>query len=155
MKPSYCFILIMAILALAHIAPAQQSTPKPATAVNSEPQLTGDETLLLLNLAGAEMEVKLYTLDPDKNKDKADSATKLANLYASLAQHPNAMRVWVGMMMKEYSSLREGAQSAAQVSQAANEAGIKFQLLMTAQNQLIIEQNKRIIELLDQIAKKR
>ena len=51
--------------------------------------------------------------------------------------------------------LKEGARGAAQVSQAADEASVKFQLFLVAQNQALIQQNDRIINLLEQLVRKR
>lgn len=110
---------------------------------------------LLLLIKTAEAEAKLYVLAPESNKDKAGATTKLAELYAKAVQSPVVMRILVGEALLDFYDLKQGARGAAQVSQAADEAGIKFQLLTVAQNQTLIEQNQRIINLLEQLVRKR
>jgi nitrogen-specific signal transduction histidine kinase len=121
---------------------AQEPAKKPA-----DPQ-EQEAIMLMVKVIGLEMEARLYALAPEQNKDKADAANKLTELYSQIARNPIASRHLVSSMLRDYTSVREGARGAAQVSQVADEAGIKFQMLVIAQNQ-------RIIELLEQIARKR
>jgi hypothetical protein len=115
----------------------------------SAPQPTDKEDLaLLVQLITAETEAKLYALAPEENKDKSGATRKVAEVYARIAQRPTASQLLLSTILSDYSSDRYRAQSAMQVSQTADEASVKLQMLMIAQNQ-------RIIELLEQIARKR
>lgn len=100
----------------------------------------------------AEAELKLYALTGDKTK--LDAAAKLAELYGEAVKDKEITFSLLGQMLREYSSDREGAKSAMQVSQVADEAGIRFQFLLAAQNQAVIEQNQKIIDLLERILRK-
>ena len=57
--------------------------------------------------------------------------------------------------MQRFYGAKGAARSAAQVSQAADEQQIRLALLRAAQDARLIEQNDRIIQLLEQIAKKK
>jgi len=128
-------LFLIATAAVAQQPIAQQPTDK-------------EDAALLVQLITAETEAQLYALAPDENKDKSGATRKVAEAYAKIAQRPTASHLLLSTILSDYSSSRFRAQSAMQVSQSADEAGVKLQMLIIAQNQ-------RIIELLEQIARKR
>jgi hypothetical protein len=149
-----CFLILIGTIEVFAQQPqtrVQDQTSKAPAEVS--PKIQALELLLLIKTA--EAEAKLYVLAPESNKDKAGATTKLAELYAKAVKSPQVMSFLVGEALSEFYDLKQGARGAAQVSQAADEAGIKFQSLTLAQNQTIIEQNQRIISLLEQLVRKR
>ena len=119
-----------------------------ALAQDPPSKLSAGETQLLLEFIRTELEVKLYAVAPESNKDKASASQRLAEIYSKIATSPGASHALMSHILGNYSSSREAARSAVQVSQAADEASIRMQLLL-------IGQNERIINLLEQIARKR
>src|SRR2546429_537491 len=123
----------------------EQAPKQPETKATT---LTPEEVLLFLEIQNEQTQAELNTLVPTVDKDKATANSKLAALYAKAAKSPALSQVLAGMALDKYESAREEAKGAVQVSQAADEAGIKFQLIIMGQNQ-------RIIELLEQLVKKK
>lgn len=114
-----------------------------------EPALSDEDKKLLGEILIAEQQSRLNALLPaDSDKKVPGTTDKLAGLYARAVRSPRLVQLLIGQSLTSYFDLKEGARGAVQVSQAADEAGIKFQLIIMAQNQ-------RIIELLEQIAKRR
>jgi hypothetical protein len=109
---------------------------------------------LQLEIIKTEVETKLYALSPDDHKDLNQSSSKLAELYKQAALDAATTQYLLGAAMSDYHGGRERAQSAPQVSQIANETATRVGFLIAAQNSALIEQNKKIIELLERIAKK-
>lgn len=143
MKVIICLALIVSIFVVT--AAAQDTKPK-------TPQ--EEAVLLQVEILKTEMEAKVYAIAPDNNKDKSDAASKLAALYRKATSLPGVGDYLASGIWSEFTSNRFQANSAPQVSQVANEASVKFQFLLAAQNQVLIDQNKRIIELLEAIAKR-
>lgn len=82
-------------------------------------------------------------------------AADAANGYRALAADPAGVRLMQQQVMSAFYSGKAGARGAMQVSQTADEQQIRLSLLRAAQEARIIEQNDRIIQLLEQIAKKK
>lgn len=133
------------VLLMAGPLPAQETKPKTAQ---------DEATMLKVEILKTEMEAKLYAIAPDGNKDKSDAGDKLAALYRKAALLPGVGDYLASGVWSEFSSNRFRANSAPQVSQVANEASVKFQFLVATQNQVLIDQNKRIIELLETMTKR-
>lgn len=151
--PCLCALILLSIVNVFAQQPQTQVQPSKPLAEGSRKEEEFVELLLLIKTA--EVETKLFVSAPESNKDKAGATTRLAALYARAAKNPQVTNFLVGEALSDFYNLKEGARGAAQVSQAADEAGIKFQSLTVAQNQTIIEQNLRIINLLEQLVKKR
>lgn len=113
------------------------------------------EIQLSMDLMQTELEVALYAVDQKGHPELKDSSEKLVALYRRAVNDPKLAEIATGRILWEYSRNRQMADSAVQVSQVVDETTIKFQLLISAQNQLIIEQNAKMITLLQQLASKR
>src|SRR5436190_20588151 len=111
--------------------------------------------LLKFKIIEAEMAAKLYALDPEGQKDKIRAHDRLAALYREAATDPANTEELVARIYGEYQTNQNLVKSAAQGSQVASEASVRFQLLLAAQNEVLIQQNKRVIELLERIANKK
>ena len=151
--PWICTLIFVGIVTGFAQQPQTQIQPPKPPAEGSRKEEEFVELLLLIKTA--EVETKLYVSAPESNKDKAGATSRLAALYARAAKNPQVTNFLVGEALSDFYNLKEGARGAAQVSQAADEAGIKFQSLTVAQNQTLIEQNLRIINLLEQLVRKR
>lgn len=121
--------------------------PQPST--SHEGERLREAELLVAKLKTAEMLLKLCEASPTNElcKDK-DPAADVARLYSDLVRDVNLSKAVAAYAVSSFAGLRAGASSAMQVSQAADEAGVKMQLILIAQNQ-------RIIELLEQLVKKK
>ena len=87
-----------------------------------------------------------------------DSDTLLQN-YGQAVTTPELARAAIGQLLSDYYKLRNQAKTADQATQAVSEALLRFMVLQTAQNQILVQQNQqmlqqneRIIELLEQQA---
>jgi hypothetical protein len=153
-------LVIFTLLALFPLLTfAQQKTLSPDES-KQEPQASRnpDEQEVIgaiLELIKLENEAQLFAVLPNANKDKTDPVGLIAGLYRRSMEKPLMAYGLIGYGLKQYFNLRAGAQSAMQVSQAVDESSIRFLMLQSMQNQKLIEQNQRIIELLEQLVKKR
>ena len=139
---------LVAILVLGVGISAQTAnTAKPADA-NPSGEGKDFPLLTVMKIGTAEQSLRLCSMDPanDLCKDK-NAKQELTDLYASCTRDAKCSPLLMAKIISEYTSLREGARGAVQVSQAADEAGVKMQMVVMAQNQ-------RIIELLEQLVKK-
>lgn len=103
-------------------------------------------------------------------------ASSLLLAYGEAVRDPQLTRVALTQLLTDYYRLRALAASAAQASQAVDEAALRFAIFQAAQNQVnvqqnqqilqqnqrlieqndqLLRQNERIIGLLDQIARKK
>jgi hypothetical protein len=128
--------------------PAPKSAPATPTTQTDKDKAVAASATLFLEMEKAEAEARLYLLDPEKHKDKAGAVIRLVELYSQLIRNPEALNTRLGLMLSEFMHLREQASNAAQVSQVADEAGVRMRLIEIAQNECIIE-------LLEQLVKKR
>lgn len=148
-------LVILALVLLSAVAVSGQQAPTKPEVPPAAAALSKDEVELLLNIKMAELQTRSYALSPDSNKENAGATDRLAELYSKAVRSPGVMRLLVGEALSDYYEIKEHARGAAQVSQAADEANMRFQPLMLSQNQTIIEQNQRIIALLEQLVRKR
>ena len=137
-------ILIVSILLFPGLISAQE--PKPNT--------TNDKAASLqLEIIQAELDARLYALTGEKTKQ--DSLSKLAGLYRKALADPEIAQWLIASFYTEFNNEKSGARSAVQVSQVADEVSLKFQMMLSIQNEMLIEQNKRMIELLEKLANRR
>lgn len=108
--------------------------------------------------------------------EAAGDAGALVLAYGEATRDPQLARITLTQLLTDYFKLRALATSAMQASQAVDEAGLRFSIFQAAQNQVnvqqnqqilqqnqklidqndaIIKQNARMIDLLDQIARKK
>jgi hypothetical protein len=137
-------ILLLGVSSAAQTKPAAESDGARKEAVN-----------LWLQVKTLEAKAMLYALDPDGNKDSAGAAEELAGAYQKALSYAGSGANFAGEIYAEFLASKAAANSAPQVSQVANEASVKLQFLLAAQNQVLIDQNKKIIDLLGQIARKK
>jgi hypothetical protein len=144
------FIFMACVGAFAQAKPAK-TTDAPADTASKMDAASDKaaETKLLVSIMEVELTLRLCSMVPthESCKDRNPSA-ELAELYNKAAKSSDNIKVLIARAISSYSEMKEGAKSAMQVSQAADEASVKMQMIIMAQNQ-------RIIELLEQIAKKK
>lgn len=79
----------------------------------------------------------------------------LARAFAQVGSDPAAARELAGLTVSDFLYARYSARSAPQVSQIAAEAQVRMEAIEAAQRAKLIEQNERIIALLERIAQQR
>ena len=91
-----------------------------------------------------------------QNAERTQNADNLLQTYGQAVTTPELARAAIGQLLSDYYGLRNQAQTAEQATQAVSEAMLRFMVLQTAQNQIIVQQNQqllqqqaRIIELLE------
>jgi len=127
-----------------------QASPSPSVQPTA---IERPATALQIDLIRADLDLKTSSIVGDSRK-VIEAASKLGGLYGRAVNDPETVNWLLMNLFAEYAGDRSSARSAPQVSQVADEANVKFQMLIVAQNQALIEQNKRIIQLLEVIAKK-
>lgn len=132
------------------VASPQSSPPE----VKIEP-LTPDEVIKLVQIISLELEVKLHVMAPTPERARANPSAKLAQLYKEAAASPRLTRHLLGQRIETYLKNQNSARSAPQASQVANEASVELLHLLAAQNAAIIEQNARMIVLLERLTRGR
>lgn len=80
---------------------------------------------------------------------------RLSEIYSSIAKRDEELAALVGENLGSVLRAEGTAKGAAQVSQVANQAQVRFAALSLFQNQILIEQNKRVIALLEQLTGKK
>ncbi len=109
-----------------------------------KPTLSASEIELFTRIIGARAKLQSCVLTSSARVCQSD----LANLYRQAVSSPKVMSLLIETEIADYASSSSSARSAPQASQAADEASVNLQILILAQNQ-------RIIELLEQLVKKR
>ena len=91
-----------------------------------------------------------------QNSERTQNADNLLLTYGQAVTTPELARAAIGQLLGDYYQLRNQAQTADQATQAVSEAMLRFMVLQTAQNQILVQQNQqllqqqeRIIELLE------
>lgn len=146
--------------------PAAQPTPTPTAtpekntanepkepAKDATKDEEAEETSIMLRIITAQLVAETCAGErilgrTESDACKANPAQQLADLHAQAVKHPRLVMLLSSAAFRRFTNLSVGARGAAQVSQAADEASIKFQMIIVAQNQ-------RIIELLEQLLKKK
>ena len=67
-------------------------------------------------------------------------------LYGQAVTQPDLARSAISQLLSNYYTLRNGAQSADQATQAVAEASLRFQVFQAAQNQVMVQQNQQILQ---------
>lgn len=107
------------------VAPQQQ--PRPAAPLN--------QTITPGSLAGA-----------IQNSERTQNADNLLLTYGQAVTTPELARVAIGQLLNDYYQLRNQAQTADQATQAVSEAMLRFMVLQTAQNQILVQQNQQLLQ---------
>ena len=91
-----------------------------------------------------------------QDSERTQNADNLLLTYGQAVTTPELARVAIGQLLSDYYQLRNQAKTADQATQAVSEAMLRFMVLQTAQNQILVQQNQqllqqqeRIIELLE------
>jgi hypothetical protein len=131
-------------------APPPAPPPAPTPAIAEDPLADkGSQAMFFITLLEVEMAAKLCAMSPDHETCKGrNPSAELVDLYGKGMKSPEVSRALIAKTVRSYAEMREGARSAPQVSQAVDEASIKMQMIVIAQNQ-------RIIELLEQLVRKK
>lgn len=82
-------------------------------------------------------------------------APYLLAAYRKMTQSSTVIDANVGGIMLDYYRNKNNAESAAQASQVIGESAFKLSLIQTAQNQQLIDQNNKIIDLLTKLVNKK
>lgn len=144
-------LILLLMLSLAVVGYGQRSTtitPSTTETTDFGFKLSTEEQVLLQTLDS------IYQLIPncgieETAKIKCDDLHKnLAKIYEQIARYPNLMRFLSARAVKAYESSKPYAKSAPQVSQIADQQNAELL-------RIIVMQNLRIIELLEQISKKK
>ena len=96
-----------------------------------------------------------------QDSERTQNADSLLGSYGQAVTTPELARVAIGQLLNDYYQLRNQAQTADQATQAVSEAMLRFMVLQTAQNQILVQQNQqllqqqaRMIELMEEQAKR-
>ena len=91
-----------------------------------------------------------------QNSERTQNADNLLQTYGQAVTTPELARAAIVQLLNDYYTLRNQAKTADQATQAISEAMLRFMVLQTAQNQILVQQNQqllqqqeRIIELLE------
>lgn len=77
--------------------------------------------------------------------EQTQNADALLLAYGQAATDPTLARLAIGQLLSNYYALRNQAQTAEQATQAVSEASLRFQVLQSAQNQVLIQQNQQLL----------
>ncbi len=78
--------------------------------------------------------------------EQTQNADALLLAYGQAVTDPILARLAIGQLLSNYYSLRNQAQTAEQATQAVGEASLRFQVLQSAQNQVLIQQNQQLLQ---------
>ena len=81
-----------------------------------------------------------------QNSERAQNADDLLLTYGQAVTTPELARAAIGQLLNDYYSLRNQAQTAEQATQAVSEAMLRFMVLQTAQNQILVQQNQQLLQ---------
>ena len=133
-------LIFASVLGLAITSQVSQAQPAPRGAGAAQGQMVTPEAL-----AGT-----------IQNSVRAQNSDALLQAYGQAVTTPELARVAISQLLNDYYRLRNQAQTAEQATQAVSEAMLRFMVLQTAQNQILVQQNQqmlqqneRIIELLE------
>ena len=151
-------LALIALLTVTITAAAQEKARRveitPADAVTLE-RLTDAEAAKFSALVALELQARTQAQITAEAGAYDLLNAKLVQLYKEAAESPRLSRYIIAYHLSEFIKRRESAKSAAQVSQVADEVVVKFLSLLTTQNAVIIEQNQKVIALLERVAGKR
>ena len=81
-----------------------------------------------------------------QNSERTQNADNLLLTYGQAVTTPELVRAAVGQLLGDYYQLRNQAQTADQATQAVSEAMLRFMVLQTAQNQILVQQNQQLLQ---------
>jgi hypothetical protein len=110
--------------------------------------LTADDIKVLLEYKRLEAERNFCSLQAQQARCNPPPAEQITAIFREAAKRPTLARGLIGLMLSQYDQSRLSVRSAPQASQLADEVTVD-------QNFIIISQNQRIIELLEQLVKKK
>lgn len=161
----YRFLTAIPLFVLPLVLYGQTSSVPPAPVAPSKvpSRLTPEEEQTRAEIRRLENDLAIALIgkkeeSPSPTRERRDETTvavDLGDLYAWTAENSRVARFWVAEEVGEFVSSKILARSAAQVSQLADEVGVRLQALQTMQNLRLIQQNDRIIALLEVLARKK
>ena len=86
-----------------------------------------------------------------QNSERTQNADNLLLTYGQAVTTPELARAAIGQLLGDYYQLRNQAQTADQATQAVSEAMLRFMVLQTAQNQILVQQNQQLLQQQDRI----
>ena len=86
-----------------------------------------------------------------QNAESTQNADNLLLTYGQAVTTPELARAAIGQLLNDYYKLRNQAQTADQATQAVSEAMLRFMVLQTAQNQILVQQNQQLLQQQDRI----
>ncbi len=81
-----------------------------------------------------------------QNSERTQNADNLLLTYGQAVTTPELARAAIGQLLSDYYKLRNQAQTADQATQAVSEAMLRFMVLQTAQNQILVQQNQQMLQ---------
>lgn len=170
MKPLFCAALLLVVVSTARADEAYQAPPSspatPATGPDLLDVIRGsystapdDPTSFAEFITARARLLKILSdrdqgiqpTDADLSKRQDEAAKRLIDVAAM----PNGFPYLIGDQLSTYLTSKMASHSAPQATQAATETSAEMSLVIAAQNSTIIEQNKQIIALLQEIADKK
>jgi hypothetical protein len=138
-------------------APGVSNTPQTETQKALEKIIIAESELntYYLILKGQGLGVKMTPAREKMLEDGRDAPDRLSGAYVAAGKNPEVYNGVLSHILSKFYPLKAGAEGAAQVSQAADEAQVRMSALTIGQNARIIEQNDQIIALLKQLVAKR
>ena len=129
-------LLVFALVAGSSVvAVAQPRTPNAPNRAPAQPNAQPNQTITPGSLAGA-----------IQNSERTQNADNLLLTYGQAVTTPELVRAAVGQLLTDYYQLRNQAQTADQATQAVSEAMLRFMVLQTAQNQILVQQNQQLLQ---------
>jgi hypothetical protein len=126
MKTSLSLLTALLFCGVAHAQNPTGARPAPLTTAN--------------NTNAADLPAQILGFERTQNAD----ALLLA--YGQAVTDPTLARAAIAQLLTSYYGLRNQAQTAEQATQAVAEANLRFQVLQSAQNQILIQQNQQILQ---------
>jgi len=151
------FLVPLGALAIALPASAQ-TTGVPATVrppvevlsrrpVNPAPIISNNGTASQTYQAPVPTELSASALNQTLSQaEQTQNADALLLAYGQAVTDPVLARLAIGQLLSNYYSLRNQATTAEQATQAVSEASLRFQVLQSAQNQVLIQQNQQLLQ---------
>lgn len=81
-----------------------------------------------------------------QNSERTQNADNLLLTYGQAVTTPELARAAIGQLLGDYYQLRNQAKTADQATQAVSEAMLRFMVLQTAQNQILVQQNQQLLQ---------
>jgi hypothetical protein len=146
---AFAFVVLGGFAAVGHADGPK--TPLPTPPLTG--QVADDVNLLEANIGVNALTLRAYGTNGAafETAIRSDSSALFAQ-YLTAARDYDRYKQLASWSIGDYYRSRMSADSAPQISQIADEAQVRLSAMQTAQNQVIIEQNKQIIALLQKIA---